>query len=106
MSFWKDSIEQEKNTINKMINLFCRGNHGTKECLCQECSDLKDYALKRLQHCKFGVDKPTCEKCTVHCYKPDMREKVKKVMRYAGPRMIFIHPIAAVIHLIKSKKKN
>jgi hypothetical protein len=34
-----------------------------------------------------------------------MREKVKKVMRYSGPRMLWHHPILAVHHLIDGRKK-
>jgi hypothetical protein len=29
-----------------------------------------------------------------------MREQVKEVMRYAGPRMIFRHPVLAVMHWV------
>lgn len=29
------------------------------------------------------------------------KEKMREVMRYAGPRMMWHHPIAAIKHLIK-----
>jgi hypothetical protein len=29
-----------------------------------------------------------------------MRERVRAVMRYAGPRMLLRHPILAVLHLL------
>lgn len=45
--------------------------------------------------------KTTCKKCPVHCYSPDMREKIRAVMRYSGPRMIFLHPFAAIRHLAR-----
>ncbi|MEG0375126.1 MAG: nitrous oxide-stimulated promoter family protein, partial [Raoultibacter sp.] len=35
-----------------------------------------------------------------HCYKPEEREKIRAVMRHAGPRMMTKHPIAAIRHLI------
>jgi len=105
-TFSKDPLAWEKDTIRKMISLYCRRKHHSGQNLCPECRDLQDYALKRLNACKFGGEKPTCEKCPVHCYKPGMREKVKTVMRYAGPRMIFIHPVDAIRHLIKSKARN
>ena len=31
---------------------------------------------------------------------PQMRERIRAVMRYAGPRMITRHPVAAVRHLL------
>ena len=46
-------------------------------------------------------NKPTCKKCPIHCYKPDMKEKMREAMRYAGPRMMWYHPIAAIKHLIR-----
>ena len=41
----------------------------------------------------------------MHCYKPDMRQKVRQVMRYAGPRMMLRHPILAVRHMLDGKRK-
>jgi hypothetical protein len=38
----------------------------------------------------------------IHCYKPAMREKIKNVMRYSGPRVTFRHPILALFHVIDS----
>ena len=57
--------------------------------LCPECAALLDYALRRLDSCRFGDGKPSCRKCPVHCYRADMRERIRTVMRWAGPRMIF-----------------
>ncbi len=33
-----------------------------------------------------------------------MRERVRVVMRYAGPRMLFRHPILAVRHLLDERR--
>jgi hypothetical protein len=33
-----------------------------------------------------------------------MRELIRRVMRYAGPRMLLKHPILAVFHLIHRLK--
>ena len=69
--------------------------------LCPECATLLDYALRRLDSCRFGDGKPSCRKCPVHCYRADMRERIRTVMRWAGPRMIFRHPMAATRHLLR-----
>ena len=95
-------IESEKKTVGMMIRLYCRRYEGNKE-LCQDCSGLLSYAKTRLDRCKFGNEKPTCKKCPIHCYKPDMREKMRAVMRWAGPRMILYHPIEAIKHLLREK---
>ncbi len=49
-------------------------------------------------------DKPVCSQCRIHCYKPQMKERIGKVMRYAGPKMIYRHPIMAIRHLIVAKR--
>ena len=47
-----------------------------------------------------------CSNCKVHCYKPEMREKIREVMRFSGPRMILYHPIMAIRHVIESRKEK
>ena len=95
-------IENEKKTVGMMVRLYCRRYEGNKK-LCQDCSQMLSYAKARLDRCKFGNEKPTCKKCPIHCYKPDMREKMRTVMRWAGPRMMIYHPIEAIKHLIREK---
>ena len=101
--------EKERKLIPVMIRMYCHGNHGTKgEALCEECRALTEYALFRLEKCPFKANKKFCSFCKIHCYKPDMREKIKDVMKWAGPRMIFTHPVFALGHvfqMIKYKKK-
>lgn len=91
-------IEREKITVARMIALYCRKNEGNTE-LCPACRELLAYAHQRLDRCPFGNDKPACKKCTVHCYKPDMRQRMREVMRFAGPRLIFYHPVGALAHI-------
>ena len=95
-------LEQEKKTVRQIVEIYCyREKHSSSKGLCEECSALLDYACQRLNSCSFGEQKPTCKKCPVHCYKPEMREKIRQVMRYAGPRMIWYHPLTAIRHLLR-----
>lgn len=93
-------LAREAKTIRGMLDIYCRGQHGTRGELCADCAELRDYALARLDRCPFQENKSTCANCAVHCYKPAMRERVRVVMRYAGPRMIWRHPILALLHLL------
>jgi YbgA-like uncharacterized protein len=88
---------RELRTLEAMIGMYCRHHHHGM-LLCADCSMLADYARRRLERCVFGDEKPTCANCTVHCYRDDMRERVRTMMRWAGPRMIFRHPVLAVMH--------
>jgi len=99
-------INREKKTIDYMIRLYCRNVHGHKKEICSDCRELLDYSIKRLDRCQFEGRKTTCANCKVHCYKPSMREKIKQVMRYAGPRMTCRHPVLALMHVIDGFKKE
>lgn len=98
--------EREKRTVALMIRLYCRKKHGTSGVLCADCQALTEYALMRSDKCPFMEKKTFCSNCHVHCYKPEMREKIREVMRFSGPRMIFRHPVMAIRHLIESKKEK
>ena len=98
--------EREKRTVALMIRLYCRKKHGTKKKRCPECEALSQYAMQRSDKCPFMETKTFCSNCRVHCYKPEMREKIREVMRFSGPRMILHHPVMAVRHGIESKKEK
>lgn len=93
-------IEEEKKIVGQMIRLYCKKHEGHKE-LCPSCQELLEYAYHRLDKCKYGERKPTCQKCPIHCYKPEMKERIRKVMRWSGPRMILYHPITSIKHLLR-----
>ena len=97
--------QREKEVVSLMISLYCRKNHSRKE-LCPECAALQDYAMLRSDKCPFIESKTFCSNCKVHCYKADMKEKIRTVMRFSGPRMILYHPILAIRHVIESKKEK
>ena len=98
--------EREKRTVSLMIRIYCKKKHGTKKGLCPECEALDAYARMRSDKCPFMENKTFCSNCKVHCYKADMREKIRAVMRFSGPRMLFSHPIMAIRHVIESKKEK
>ncbi|WP_304286370.1 nitrous oxide-stimulated promoter family protein [Porphyromonas uenonis] len=93
-------IAEEQQVIRQMIQLYCRKKEGN-ETLCDSCRELLEYATRRLDRCRYGAAKPTCRKCPIHCYRPDMKARIQAVMRWAGPRMLFHHPLAAVKHLLR-----
>ena len=90
-----------------MIGIFCHDHHAVRTDssreLCDECRQLHDYAMRRIEKCPYGEEKPTCAKCPIHCYKRDRREQVRRVMRYSGPRMLRLHPVLAVRHILDGR---
>jgi hypothetical protein len=99
-------MRREARTIEAMIEIYCRDHHGTRGELCAECEALMDYAGVRLEKCPYQENKTTCVKCPVHCYKPAMRERVREVMRYSGPRMVLRHPYLALMHLLVDSRRD
>ncbi len=98
-------LERESKTVEAMIRIFCRDHHGCGQGPCPACEELLAYAGKRLEACPYGKDKPTCAHCPVHCYKPEMRQQIREVMRYAGPRMLWKHPVLTAFHLADGHRK-
>jgi len=96
-----NSFTREKNTVVAMLHMYCKNHHNYGGNLCRECGELKQYAITRLNKCRYGISKPPCRECKTHCYSSEMREKIIKVMRFSGPRMIFFHPIYAFHYIIR-----
>jgi hypothetical protein len=99
-------IAREKRTISAMVEIYCRAHHRGSGSVCGECAALRDYAFCRLDRCPFGADKTTCARCPIHCYKPSIKDRVKEIMRYAGPRMIYRHPILALLHQLDALRSR
>lgn len=97
-------LATEFKTVKAMVETYCKDHHDRKDELCPECRDLLNYAEVRLDRCPYGEDKPTCNKCPIHCYKPEPKEQMRIVMRYSGPRMLLKHPILAIRHLIHEQR--
>lgn len=98
--------EQEKLLVSQMIRYYCRKKHHTKQGLCDQCAQLDTYARNRSEHCPFMENKTFCSNCKVHCYKPEMREKIRQVMRFSGPRMLLRHPVMVIRHGIETYKEK
>lgn len=93
-------INSEKKTMEFMVRYYCRTKHRTGQ-LCDECSHLLEYALVRLDRCRYGDDKPSCRTCGTHCYAPAERETIRRIMRHVGPRMLFAKPLDLLRHYLK-----
>lgn len=96
-------ISREKLTIRKMIALY---EHHCPQASAETAhyQALYDYAVKRLERCAYGEEKPACKQCPIHCYQPARREEMKQIMRWAGPRMLWTHPLLVVRHLMDDRR--
>ena len=107
MALKRDKLKREKNTLLAMLWIYCRNHHDSiGKRLCYDCRQLREYADQQLQKCPFGETKGPCSQCEIHCYKPEMRKQIRDVMRYSSPRMLSSHPVLALSHLIKERKRK
>ena len=52
----EDRKTYEKRVVRLMITMYCNDTHGTpKGSLCPECSELADYADRRVDACRRGA---------------------------------------------------
>ncbi|NHJ32018.1 MAG: nitrous oxide-stimulated promoter family protein [Asgard group archaeon] len=99
-------IQREKKMVDAMILIYCKDNHGYFSAPCTKCSGLGDYAKKRLESCRFQEKKPVCGRCGLACYNHENRDFAESVFNYAGPRMMFEHPLLGLQHLLDGFRNN
>lgn len=104
----KDKIKKKRNreqrVVEEMILLYCRAHHDDTPCA--HCQELIDYARMRTCKCPFMETKTFCSNCQVHCYDRVHREHIRNVMRYSGKRMLFHHPLLAMLHLLSTTREK
>lgn len=98
-------LQREHRIFAAMVDIYCRAEHRAGMAPCAECRDLLAFAELRLSKCPHGERKLTCANCPIHCYRQDRREQVRQVMRTAGPRMLFRHPLLALRHWLDGRRK-
>lgn len=98
-------ISKEKKVVKLMIMKYCKGhNHvGTP---CVDCNELIEYVERRIERCPFMETKIYCSNCKRNCYNSNMRERIREVMRYSGPRMILSHPVLTMDYVYQGVKHN
>jgi len=98
-------VRREIETVRRMIEMYCSAHHPGSKGFCDACRLLAEYSERRVRACRFAADKPTCQHCPVHCFRPDAREEIRRVMRHAGPRMLWRHPLLAIRHLLDGRRR-
>lgn len=102
--------QQEEVVVKAIIKIYCDKKHvhinKDTEGFCADCRALADYAKLRIGQCPFMETKTFCSNCKVHCYETDMRERIREVMRFGGPRMLIKRPLLTLRHIYYEKKEK
>jgi predicted amidophosphoribosyltransferase len=99
-------MTREARTVQVMVAMYCHDQHNTPSGVCEGCKELAEYAHQRLEKCPYQEGKTTCANCPIHCYRPALRERMRAVMRYSGPRMLWRHPLMAIFHMWDGLRKE
>ncbi len=111
------NIDEQK-ILSLMLNIYCKKNHKHRikeDCdnlnrlhkgLCDDCHELLLYAIQRHEKCPRKDVKTFCNTCPIHCYTPQKREEIKKVMKFSGKWMIFYHPLISISHIVNTLKEK
>lgn len=98
----KSRIQRDIETVSQFIQIYCDNNHrhrdkspvrasgklkgyvsGSSLLLCGDCEKLLLYSASKRLLCPYDP-KPSCKKCTTHCYRDSYREAIREVMRFSG----------------------
>lgn len=102
--------ERDRKTIEAIGAIYCKAHHGketqkaTSTKLCPQCAEVVEYAMARTKRCPNNHE-GNCADCEIHCFNGSMREKVRKMMAYAAPRMLARHPFMTIRYLRKKTKQ-
>lgn len=87
-------------TLKALFPIYCRKYHNSKKTkLCDSCKAELEYAIHKTEICPDKDQGKTCSECKVHCFESEHRERIKEIMRFAGPRLIWSHPLLAIRYL-------
>jgi predicted amidophosphoribosyltransferase len=103
MTAMQPRLERERRTVAARLRIYCRDRHGGGQELCAVCADLQRYTAERMAHCVLHPEKPTCATCAFRCYAPPKQALIWAVMRYAGPRLFWQHPLLALWHYFDTR---
>lgn len=104
----KNNTPKEKETIRKMFGIYCQSKHDTApgKKLCPKCTALLATIMLKMSRCPYGITKPICEKCQIHCFGKQQTKEFLEIMKGAQTKMFFRHPIMTLRHKLLGMRKE
>lgn len=100
-------LDKDRRTLEAIGSIYCRGHHPgvAKDTggLCPACRGTIEQTLDRAAACPYGHGH-NCEDCETHCQRGEAQQRIKAIMAYAAPRMVFRHPLMTLEYLKKKAK--
>lgn len=101
----QDRREKERRLLSCMVAYYCRKNHGNRVRLCPECADVDRFIRQRC-HCPRQEATRLCRSCPAQCGRPELKEKLRRMVRYACPRMLFRHPVTVSRYVAAARREK
>ncbi len=98
----RSKIQRDIETLSQFIRIYCENNHQHQAKapvkasgrikdylsdpplkLCRDCRKLLLYAASKRMICPYDP-KPSCKRCSTHCYADGFREAIREVMKFSG----------------------
>lgn len=100
---------KDRATMEAIGKIYCRGNHDaaarSNDIMCPDCRQTIEHTLERASSCPYGHNH-NCEDCETHCQRGQSQQDIKRIMRYAAPRMAYRHPLMTLVYLKKKLRKE
>ena len=110
------NVQKDFKTLALFIEIYCKKHHvnrtpmvlnvhnaeisfGHPLDLCPACIRLLTHAVVKRLHCPKDP-KPSCKKCSNHCYHNTYRSQIREVMRYSGMHMVLRGRVDYLRHLL------
>ena len=104
-----DRTERDRKTLEAIGRIYCSAHHDTspkdETGLCTSCRQVIDQTLQRATACPFDHE-GNCQDCSIHCQRGEAQQRIKEIMRYAAPRMTFLHPLMTAEYLLKKRHRQ
>ena len=94
--------EKDMRTLEAMGRMYCKKFHQDaakdEAGLCTECRQTVNATAQRTQACPFNHE-GNCQDCPIKCQRGDAQDRIKAIMKYSAPRMLFAHPAMTLRYL-------
>jgi hypothetical protein len=98
----ESKVQRDIETVSQFIRIYCEHNHqhqakaqvkasgkiknylnDSSIRLCRDCRKLLLYSASKRIICPYDP-KPSCRRCSTHCYTDGFRDAIREVMRFSG----------------------
>lgn len=97
-------IKRDLRTLQAIGSIYCAAHHvdapKNPHGMCAECAATIAFTHDRASNCPNGHT-GNCADCAIKCNRGEQQQRIKAIMKYAAPRMLFKHPLMTLEYALK-----